>query len=183
MTQGGPESATPDVLDSDDNAPAEPDALEPERREWLLEPEHHQQRIDKTLATLASEFSPVLTTPPPVDPKTVLVLMSVPEMMLSSNFVVLRRRAAISAAMPPRIASAPAPIAHVGVFDIRSSKNEGLAPSSAWPTNCATQVTTKIPTSQARNTSPVTPAAAATSPMPMAESTVMPAASGSERRA
>jgi 23S rRNA pseudouridine1911/1915/1917 synthase len=57
MTQGGPESATPDVLDSDDNAPAEPDALEPERREWLLEPEHHQQRIDKTLATLAAEFS------------------------------------------------------------------------------------------------------------------------------
>ena len=47
------------------------------------------------LKSLASELSPVLTTPPPVDPNTVLVLMSVPEMMLSSNFVVLRRRAAM----------------------------------------------------------------------------------------
>src|SRR5688572_12361503 len=77
------------------------------------------------LKSLASEFSPVLTTPPPVEPKTVLVLMSVPEMMLSSNFVVFLRRAAISAAMPPRITSAPAPIAHVGVFAISSSMNEG----------------------------------------------------------
>lgn len=57
MTQTGPDPATPEALDSDDNAPAEPDALEPERREWLLEPEHHQQRIDKTLAALAAEFS------------------------------------------------------------------------------------------------------------------------------
>src|SRR5688572_19745358 len=77
------------------------------------------------LKSLASEFSPVFTTPPPVDPKTVLVLMSVPEMMLSSNFVVFLRRAATSAAMPPRMTSAPAPIAHVGVLAIRSSRNEG----------------------------------------------------------
>ena len=39
------------------------------------------------LKSVASEFSPVLTTPPPVEPNTVLVLMSVPQMMLSSNFV------------------------------------------------------------------------------------------------
>jgi 23S rRNA pseudouridine1911/1915/1917 synthase len=54
MTHAGPE---PDALDSDDNAPAEPDALEPERREWLLDEQAHQQRIDKVLATLANEFS------------------------------------------------------------------------------------------------------------------------------
>jgi 23S rRNA pseudouridine1911/1915/1917 synthase len=54
MTQAGPD---PDALDGDDNAPAEPDALEPERREWMLESQAHQQRIDKVLATLASEFS------------------------------------------------------------------------------------------------------------------------------
>ncbi len=58
------------------------------------------------LKSLASELSPVLTTPPPVEPNTVFVLMSVPEMMLSSNLVVLRRRAAMSAAMPPRIDAA-----------------------------------------------------------------------------
>ena len=56
MTQAGPDFATPDALD-DGSAPAEPDALEPERREWLLDSACHQQRIDKTLATLASEFS------------------------------------------------------------------------------------------------------------------------------
>ena len=77
------------------------------------------------LKSLASELSPVLTTPPPVDPNTVLVLMSVPEMMLSSNLVVLRRRAAMSAAMPARTASAPAPMAHGGVPPNRSSKNPG----------------------------------------------------------
>jgi 23S rRNA pseudouridine1911/1915/1917 synthase len=54
MTQAGQES---DALDSDDNAAAEPDALEPERREWLLDEQAHQQRIDKVLATLANEFS------------------------------------------------------------------------------------------------------------------------------
>ena len=68
------------------------------------------------LKSLASELSPVFTTPPPVEPNTVFVLMSVPEMMLSSNLVVLRRRAANSAAMPARIASAPPPIAQLGVF-------------------------------------------------------------------
>jgi 23S rRNA pseudouridine1911/1915/1917 synthase len=57
MTQAGPDASAVDVLDGDDNAPAEPDALEPERREWLLQPEHHQQRADKTLAALAPEFS------------------------------------------------------------------------------------------------------------------------------
>ncbi|HEX6721662.1 MAG TPA: S4 domain-containing protein, partial [Burkholderiaceae bacterium] len=56
MTQA-PDSAARDPFDGDDSAPAEPDALEPERREWLLGPEHHQQRIDKTLAVLAAEFS------------------------------------------------------------------------------------------------------------------------------
>jgi 23S rRNA pseudouridine1911/1915/1917 synthase len=54
MTQGGPD---PDTPDSDDIAPAEPDALEPEQREWLLDAQAHQQRIDKVLATLAGEFS------------------------------------------------------------------------------------------------------------------------------
>src|SRR6187455_1759185 len=77
------------------------------------------------LKSLASELSPVLTTPPPVEPKTVFVLMSVPEMMLSSNLVVLRRRIATIAAMPARIASAPPPIAQVGVLAIRSSKKPG----------------------------------------------------------
>jgi len=75
------------------------------------------------LKSLASEFSPVLTTPPPVEPNTVLVLMSVPEMMLSSNLVALRRRAAISAARPASTATAPAPIAHSGVLAKMSSKN------------------------------------------------------------
>src|SRR5690349_19769531 len=77
------------------------------------------------LKSLASELSPVLTTPPPVEPKTVFVLMSVPEMMLSSNFVPLRRRAAIMAAMPPRITSAPAPMAQFGTDENRSVKNPG----------------------------------------------------------
>src|SRR3954452_15934537 len=76
------------------------------------------------LKSLASELSPVLTTPPPVEPNTVLVLMSVPEMMLSSNLVVLRRRAATIAAIPARMPSAPAPIAHVGVLLMTSSTKE-----------------------------------------------------------
>jgi 23S rRNA pseudouridine1911/1915/1917 synthase len=57
MTQAGPDPAESDTPDSDDAAAAEPDALEPERREWLLDDDAHGQRIDKTLATLASEFS------------------------------------------------------------------------------------------------------------------------------
>src|SRR4029079_14885507 len=77
------------------------------------------------LKSLASEFSPVLTTPPPVEPKTVFVLMSVPEMMVSSNFVPLRRRAANSAAMPPSTPSAAAPNAQFGVVEKRSAKNPG----------------------------------------------------------
>src|SRR3954465_6870033 len=79
------------------------------------------------LKSLASELSPVLTTPPPVEPNTVLVLMSVPEMMLSSNLVVLRRRAATMAAIPARMPSAPAPIAQVGVLLMTSSTNEVAA--------------------------------------------------------
>jgi 23S rRNA pseudouridine1911/1915/1917 synthase len=57
MTQAGPNADAPDAPDSDDAAAAEPDALEPERREWLLDDAAHGQRIDKTLATLAAEFS------------------------------------------------------------------------------------------------------------------------------
>src|SRR5205823_6799612 len=77
------------------------------------------------LKSLASEFSPVLTTPPPVEPNTVFVLMSVPEMMLSSNLVALRRRPATNAAMPASIASAPATIAHIGMLASKSLKNPG----------------------------------------------------------
>src|SRR5579864_6627445 len=77
------------------------------------------------LKSLASELSPVLTTPPPVEPKTVFVLMSVPEMMLSSNFVPLRRRAAMMPAIPPMIASAATPSAQFGVLESRSAKNPG----------------------------------------------------------
>src|SRR5438309_10585203 len=77
------------------------------------------------LKSLASELSPVFTTPPPVEPNTVLVLISVPEMMLSSNFVVLRRRAAMRPAINARMPSAPAPIAQVGVLPMSSSRKEG----------------------------------------------------------
>ena len=55
MTQAGPDPDAPEALDGDDSAPAEPDALEPERREWLLDAAHHQQRIDKTVAELQEE--------------------------------------------------------------------------------------------------------------------------------
>ena len=61
MTQAGLDRTTPDALDGDDNAPGEPDALEPERREWLLDPAHHQQRIDKMLVVLAPR---ILAQPP-----------------------------------------------------------------------------------------------------------------------
>src|SRR6478672_11267280 len=77
------------------------------------------------LKSLASELSPVLTTPPPVEPNTVFVLMSVPEMMLSSKRVVLRRRAATMPAIPASRTSAPPPIAQVGVLPNRSSMNDG----------------------------------------------------------
>src|SRR6266851_7537679 len=76
------------------------------------------------LKSLASELSPVFTTPPPVEPKTVFVLMSVPEIMLSSNFVVLRLRAAMIAAIPPSTISAPPPTTQVGVLPNNSSMNE-----------------------------------------------------------
>jgi 23S rRNA pseudouridine1911/1915/1917 synthase len=47
----------PDPIDHDDDAAAEPQALEPEQREWLLDASAHGQRVDKLLAALASEFS------------------------------------------------------------------------------------------------------------------------------
>jgi 23S rRNA pseudouridine1911/1915/1917 synthase len=53
MVHGAAQSA---AIDRDDDS-AEPDALEPERRDWLLEASAHGQRLDKLLATLASEFS------------------------------------------------------------------------------------------------------------------------------
>src|SRR5450755_276306 len=76
------------------------------------------------LKSLASELSPVFTTPPPVEPKTVFVLMSVPEIMLSSNLVVLRLRAAMMAAIPPSTINAPPPTTQVGVLPNKSSMNE-----------------------------------------------------------
>ena len=94
------------------------------------------------LKSVASEFSPVLTTPPPVEPNTVLVLMSVPPMMLSSNLTVRRRRAAISAATPASAASAPPPITQPGVLPTISSISDdsfvgALAPRpwapAPWP--------------------------------------------------
>lgn len=54
MTHPTAASAT---VDRDDDAAAEPDALEPERREWRLDAQAHGQRVDKLLATLAPEFS------------------------------------------------------------------------------------------------------------------------------
>src|SRR6266478_6538171 len=83
------------------------------------------------LKSLASELSPVFTTPPPVEPNTVLVLMSVPEMMLSSNLVVLRRRATMRPAISARMPSAPAPIAHIGVLSMSSPRKEGSAGGGA----------------------------------------------------
>src|SRR5256884_4285805 len=79
------------------------------------------------LKSLASELSPVFPTPPPVEPKTVLVLISVPEMMLSSNLVVLRRRAAMMAAMPASTIKAPPPTAQVGVLPNKSSMKDDSA--------------------------------------------------------
>src|SRR2546423_10010963 len=76
------------------------------------------------LKSLASELSPVFTTPPPVEPKTVFVLMSVPEIMLSSNLVVLRWRTAMIAAIPPSTTKAPPPTTQVGVLPNSSSMNE-----------------------------------------------------------
>jgi len=54
MTQ---QMASAPAPERDDEAAAEPDALEPERREWRLDAAAHGQRVDKLLATLASEFS------------------------------------------------------------------------------------------------------------------------------
>jgi 23S rRNA pseudouridine1911/1915/1917 synthase len=48
---------TPAVDGDDENSSADPEALEPERREWTLDASAHGQRIDKLLATLAGEFS------------------------------------------------------------------------------------------------------------------------------
>src|SRR5581483_1165145 len=78
------------------------------------------------LKSLESEFSPVLTMPPPVEPNTVFDLMSVPEMMLSSKLEVLRRR---SATMPPTPASnaMPPAIQTHGGLAMTSSMNEGSA--------------------------------------------------------
>src|ERR1700682_1846062 len=83
------------------------------------------------LKSLASELSPVFTTPPPVEPNTVFVLISVPEMILSANLHVLRRRAAIRPATNARIPSAPAPIARIGVLPMSSSKNDGSGGGAA----------------------------------------------------
>jgi 23S rRNA pseudouridine1911/1915/1917 synthase len=52
------ETALSTATDGDeDNNTADPEALEPERREWMLDASAHGQRIDKLLATLAVEFS------------------------------------------------------------------------------------------------------------------------------
>jgi 23S rRNA pseudouridine1911/1915/1917 synthase len=45
------------AVDPEDDSAAEPDALEPERREWPVDASAHGQRIDKLLASLAGEFS------------------------------------------------------------------------------------------------------------------------------
>src|SRR4029079_7591717 len=79
------------------------------------------------LKSLASELSPVFTTPPPVEPNTVFVLMSVPEMMLSSNLVVLRRRAANSATSAAISTTMPPMNAQLGVLLMNSSKNPGAS--------------------------------------------------------
>jgi 23S rRNA pseudouridine1911/1915/1917 synthase len=51
------EAAQPAAVERDDDTAADPDALEPERREWLLDASAHGQRVDKLLAALAAEFS------------------------------------------------------------------------------------------------------------------------------
>jgi len=45
------------AIERDDDPAAEPDALEPERREWLLDVHAHGQRVDKLLASLLPAFS------------------------------------------------------------------------------------------------------------------------------
>jgi 23S rRNA pseudouridine1911/1915/1917 synthase len=52
-----PPDALPAPIDRDDDAAAEPEALEAERREWVVDAVAHGERVDKLLATLASEFS------------------------------------------------------------------------------------------------------------------------------
>jgi len=54
MTQEAAQTAMAER--DDDNAP-EPDALEPERRVWLLDVSAHGQRVDKLLASLVPAFS------------------------------------------------------------------------------------------------------------------------------
>jgi 23S rRNA pseudouridine1911/1915/1917 synthase len=51
------ETAQLAAVDRDDETAAEPEALEPERRAWLVDPAAHGLRIDKLLASLAGEFS------------------------------------------------------------------------------------------------------------------------------
>jgi 23S rRNA pseudouridine1911/1915/1917 synthase len=51
------EGAQPAAVERDDDTAAEPDALEPERREWLLDVPAHGQRVDKLLASLIPAFS------------------------------------------------------------------------------------------------------------------------------
>lgn len=53
------EDARPAAVERDDDTAAEPDALEPERREWLLDASAHGQRVDKLLASLLMAFSAV----------------------------------------------------------------------------------------------------------------------------
>src|SRR5450759_2990986 len=75
-----------------------------------------------------SELSPVLTTPPPVLPKTVLVRISVPAPMLSSNLVVTpRRRRASAHATKPRTITAVLPTSTYVLLS-KSSRNDG----SCW---------------------------------------------------
>ncbi len=51
------EAAQPAAVEREDDTAAEPDALEPERREWLLDASAHGQRVDKLLASLLMAFS------------------------------------------------------------------------------------------------------------------------------
>jgi 23S rRNA pseudouridine1911/1915/1917 synthase len=51
------EAAQQAAVERDDDTAAEPDALEPERREWLLDASAHGQRVDKLLASLLMAFS------------------------------------------------------------------------------------------------------------------------------
>ena len=105
--------------------------------------------IPSRLKSETSELSPVLTTPPPVLPKTVLVRRSVEAPIESSNFVVeLRRRRARSAHTNPSSNALPRPISTTEFPNSSSSIdvsgcaagacNEGLAfDASGLPVFCA----------------------------------------------